>query len=76
MYLVTSCEDLTCEENEICVSAGDSYQCVCHPDYEGENCQAKGRYDSIIYIFTDSNLEALIKMKARPNVKMKLIKSN
>ncbi len=51
--LVTSCDDFTCGENKICVMAGDSYQCVCHPDYNGENCTGEGRYESNIYVFTD-----------------------
>jgi hypothetical protein len=41
--LVTSCDDLSCGENEMCVEEGDSYKCVCHSDYEGENCDQKGR---------------------------------
>ena len=40
--VVTSCADLSCGENEICVPAGDTYECVCHPDYEGDNCQETG----------------------------------
>ena len=36
---VIDCDDLSCGENEICVEAGDTYQCVCHPDYEGRNCE-------------------------------------
>ena len=37
--LVTNCDDLSCGANEICVEAGDTYECVCHSDYEGENCE-------------------------------------
>ena len=43
-FLVSSCDDLTCEENEICVAAGDTYECACHPDYEGENCEETGLF--------------------------------
>ena len=39
---VKSCEDLSCGTNEICVVSGDTYECVCHGDYEGENCQNPG----------------------------------
>ena len=42
---VSTCDDLNCEENEICVSAGDTYECVCHPDYEGEDCEESGGFD-------------------------------
>ena len=40
-FLVTNCDDLSCGENEICVEVGDTYECVCHSDYEGENCEDK-----------------------------------
>ena len=42
VILVTDCDDLSCGENEICVKAGDTFECVCHPDFEGENCMTKG----------------------------------
>ena len=45
VFVVESCDDLNCEENEICVPAGDTYECVCHPDYEGENCDEIGWMD-------------------------------
>ena len=50
-FLVSSCDQLTCGANEICVSAGVTYECVCHPDYEGENCQVKGPYNLITTSF-------------------------
>ena len=45
--LVTACADLSCGENEICVPAGDTYECVCHPDYEGDNCQDRSQFNFI-----------------------------
>jgi hypothetical protein len=51
LFLVSSCDQLSCGANEICVSAGDTYECVCHSDYEGENCQAKGPYNIITTSF-------------------------
>ena len=50
-FLVSSCDQLTCGANEVCVSAGNTYECVCHPDYEGENCQVKGPYNLITTSF-------------------------
>ena len=50
-FLVSSCDQSTCGANEICVSAGDTYECVCLPDYEGENCQVKGPYNLITTSF-------------------------
>ena len=41
--LVTSCDDLSCDENEICVKEGDTYQCICHPDYDGDDCEEKSK---------------------------------
>ena len=48
VFLVSSCDDLTCGENEICVAAGDTYECACHPDYEGENCEETGLFFDVL----------------------------
>ena len=50
-FLVSSCDQLTCGANEICVSAGGTYECICLPDYEGENCHVKGPYNLITTSF-------------------------
>lgn len=44
-FSVVSCDDLSCEENEICVEAGDTFECACHPDYEGDDCEDIGWFD-------------------------------
>jgi hypothetical protein len=54
IFLVSSCDQLTCGANEICVSAGDTYECVCHSDYEGENCQVKGPYDLLYNNYSET----------------------
>ena len=51
---MSSCDDLSCNENEMCVMVGSTYQCVCNGDYEGENCDNLGK--TLDAIFTiDSN---------------------
>ncbi len=47
--LVASCDDLICGKNEICVAAGNTYQCVCDPDYEGENCEDIGWFSKSFF---------------------------
>ena len=42
--LVDDCADLSCGENEVCERVGNTFDCVCHQDYEGEDCQQKGQY--------------------------------
>ncbi|XP_028410753.1 uncharacterized protein LOC114533436 isoform X5 [Dendronephthya gigantea] len=36
-----NCDELTCGRNEICVAVGDTHQCVCNADFEGENCDKR-----------------------------------
>ena len=48
--LVSSCNDLSCAANQICLMVGNTYQCVCTADYKGENCEELGkRYASYIF---------------------------
>ena len=44
LSLVLNCDEIICGKNEICVAVGDTHQCVCDPDFEGENCNKRGRY--------------------------------
>ena len=64
IFSVLSCDDLTCGQNEICVAAGDTYECVCHPDYEGENCEVSGWFDLLIFLHLYVFIHIFLVLKA------------
>jgi hypothetical protein len=43
IFLAIDCEVLNCGANEVCMDVDGLYQCVCHPDYTGDNCDQESK---------------------------------
>jgi hypothetical protein len=43
--IAIDCDVLQCGENEVCLEVDGLFQCVCHADYTGENCDQESKHN-------------------------------